>query len=300
MSELCDFSICIVTYQARDFLKDCLESLYQNTQLASFEVIVVDNHSGDGVEEMLRRDFPQVHLEIEATNEGYTRPMNRALRQGRGRYLVQLNPDTLVLPGAFDELLAYMDAHPEVGICTPKVLNRDGTLQKQCRRSAARPWDTFTYFSGLSARYPSNPRLAGYLMTYLDENETNEIEACSGSCMVIRRALVEQIGYLDGEFFAYQEDADFCFRARQAGWKVMYRPEAQIIHYGGQGGSAVEVYRSIYQWHRSYFLYYRKHLARDYFFLFNWVFYALMGAKLLLALAATALRKQKYAGTRKP
>lgn len=300
MSELCDFSICIVTYQARDFLKDCLESLYQNTQLASFEVIVVDNHSGDGVEEMLRRDFPQVHLEIEATNEGYTLPMNRALRQGRGRYLVQLNPDTLVLQGAFDELLAYMDAHPEVGICTPKVLNRDGTLQKQCRRSAARPWDTFTYFSGLSARYPSNPRLAGYLMTYLDENETNEIEACSGSCMVIRRALVEQIGYLDEEFFAYQEDADFCFRARQAGWKVMYRPDAQIIHYGGQGGSAVEVYRSIYQWHRSYFLYYRKHLARDYFFLFNWVFYALMGAKLLLALAATALRKQKYAGTRKP
>ena len=300
MSEILDFSICIVTYQTRDYLKDCLVSLYQNTQRASFEVIVVDNHSDDGVEEMLRQEFPQVSLVVEATNEGYTRPMNRALRQGCGRYLVQLNPDTLVLPGTFDELLAYMDAHPDAGISTPKVLNRDGSLQKQCRRSAARPWDTFTYFSGLSARFPKSQRLAGYLMTYLDEDEINEVDAVSGSCMVIRRALVEQIGYLDEVFFAYQEDADFCFRARQAGWKVIYMPKAQLVHFGGQGGSAVEVYRSIYQWHRSYFLYYRKHLARDYFFLFNGLFYIAMGAKLLLALAATALRKRKYAGTRKP
>jgi GT2 family glycosyltransferase len=300
MNNVPDLSICIVTYQARDFLKDCLESLYRNTQQVSYEVIVVDNHSEDGVEEMLRQEFPQVCLTVAETNEGYTRPMNRALRRGRGRYLVQLNPDTLVMPGAFDELVQFMDAHPQAGICTPKVLNRDGTLQKQCRRSAARPWDTISYFSGLATRFPKSRRLAGYLVTYLDEDEINEVEAVSGSCMVIRRELVEHIGYLDELFFAYQEDADFCFRARKAGWKVVYVPRAQIIHFGGLGGSAVEVYRSIYQWHRSYFLYYRKHLASDYFFLFNWLLYLLMGIKLLLALASTALRKQKYAGTRKP
>lgn len=286
-----DLSICIVTYKARAILLDCLASLYRNAPSASVEVIVVDNHSQDGIEETLAEMYPQVRLLVEAGNEGYTRPMNNALRHASGRYLVQLNPDTVILPGALDALVRFMDAHPEVGICTPKVLNRDGSLQKQCRRSAARPFDTITYFSGLSARFPKSRRLAGYLMTYLDEDEINEVEAVSGSCMVIRRAVVEQIGYLDEQFFAYQEDADFCYRARQAGWKVMYMPQAQIVHFGGQGGSAVEMYRSVYHWHRSYYRYYRKHMSPQYPFVVNWFFYGAMGGKLLLALAATAARK---------
>jgi hypothetical protein len=112
--------------------------------------------------------------------------------------------------------------------------------------------------------------------------------------------VIEQIGYLDELFFAYQEDADFCFRARQANWQVMYYPEAQIIHYGGQGGSRVEPYRSIYQWHRSYFLYYRKTFAKDYFFLFNWLYYLAMLFKLLFALLANALRRGKFAPRHEP
>jgi len=203
-------------------------------------------------------------------------------------------------PGAFDAMVAFMEQTPEAGICTPRVLNRDGTLQKQCRRSAARPWDAITYFSGLSRRFPKSKVFARYLMTYLDENETNEVEAVSGSCMFIRREVIDQIGYLDELFFAYQEDADFCFRARQAGWKIFYLPSAEIIHFGGQGGSRVEVYHSIYQWHRSYFLYYRKHLARDYFFLLNWFVYTTLAVKLLINLTTTMLRKEKFAGTRKP
>jgi GT2 family glycosyltransferase len=293
-------SICIVTYKVRELMKDCLESIYQNPPACAFEIIVVDNHSRDGTLEMLRQEYPAVRFIENAANDGYTRPMNQALKQGCGRFLVQLNPDTLVLPGMFDQLVSFMDGHPDVGICTPKVLNRDGTLQKQCRRSAARPWDAITYFSGLAKRYPKDPRFAGYLMTYLDENQVNEVEAVSGSCMFIRRAVIEQIGYLDEMFFAYQEDADFCFRARKAGWRIFYIPQAQVIHFGGQGGSKVEVYRSIYQWHRSYFLYYRKHLARDYFFLLNWIFYAGMAAKLGVTCVATMLRREKFAGTRKP
>lgn len=293
-------SICIVNYKVRDLLKDCLESIYQYPPAFSFEIIVVDNHSEDGSIEMLAQDYPQVRCAERAGNDGYTLPMNQALKMGAGQFLIQLNPDTIVQPGAFDQLVYFMQQHPEVGICTPKVLNRDGTLQKQCRRSAARPWDAFTYFSGLSKRYPKSRRFAGYLMTYLDEDEVNEVEAVSGSCMFIRRAVVEQIGYLDELFFAYQEDADFCFRAREAGWKIYYVPQAKIIHFGGQGGSRIEVYRSIYQWHRSYFLYYRKHLAKHYFFLINWFFYAAMGAKLALNLLVTLLRREKFAGTRKP
>jgi GT2 family glycosyltransferase len=118
--------------------------------------------------------------------------------------------------------------------------------------------------------------------------------------MLIRRAVIDQIGLLDERFFAYQEDADFCFRAHQAGWQVYYYPGAQIIHYGGQGGSRVEPYRSIIEWHKSYFLYYRKNLARRYFFLFNWFYYLAMLLKLGVALLTNALRRDKYAGSKKP
>jgi len=134
----------------------------------------------------------------------------------------------------------------------------------------------------------------------MDENETHPVAGVSGSCMLVRREVVHSIGYLDEQFFAYQEDADYCFQARQAGWQVFYYPQAQIIHYGGMGGSRVQPYRSILEWHRSYFLYYRKNLARDYFFLLNWFYYLAMGAKLLFSLGMNFVRKEKFAGSRKP
>lgn len=118
--------------------------------------------------------------------------------------------------------------------------------------------------------------------------------------MIIRREVFEKIGYLDELFFAYQEDADYCLRTRKAGWQVYYYPEAQITHFGGQGGSRVQPTRSIWAWHKSYYLYYRKHFAADYFFLFNWLYYAAMGLKLLLALLKNALSRSAFGGDRKP
>ena len=295
-----DISFCIVTYHARDMLRDCLRSLQQNPPACAFEVVVIDNHSQDGVGEMLTQEFPQVIFLEENENAGYTRPMNRALRTTTGRYRVQLNADTLVQPGCFDQLYEFMQSHPLVGICTPRVLNLDGTLQKQCRRSAARPWDVISYFTGLSRLFPRSSFFSRYLQTFHPEDETHPVEAVSGSCMMIRQEVLQQIGYLDEQFFAYQEDTDFCVRAGQAGWQIYYVPQARIIHYGGQSGSAVHPYLGVYQWHRSYYLYYRKNLARGYFFLFNWLYYGLMGGKLLFALAVTFLRKEKIVGTPKP
>lgn len=126
-------SVCILTYQARDYLRQCLQSLAENTAL-EYEVIIVDNGSQDRVVEMVEQEFPGVRLMQNQSNEGFTKPINQAMRAGTGRYLCQLNPDTLILPGAIDRLVDFMDTHPEVGICGPKVLNRDLTLQKPCRR----------------------------------------------------------------------------------------------------------------------------------------------------------------------
>ena len=130
-------------------------------------------------------------------------------------------------------------------------------------------------------------------MTYLDENLTHETEAVSGSCMMVRRQVIEQIGYQDENFFAYQEDTDYCRRARLAGWKVFYNPSAQIIHYAGEGGSNVQPFRSIIEWHRSYYLYYRKHFAKDYCFAFNAVYYLGMLIKLGLSLFVNLFRTKK-------
>lgn len=293
-----DVSVCIVTYRARDFLQDCLQSLHKNTKL-TFEVIVVDNGSMDGTAQMLQQEFPVVHLIENENNLGYTQPMNQALRLAGGRYLLQLNPDTLILPHALDNLVAFMDTHTEVGICGPKVLNSDYTLQKPCRRGESRPWAVISYFTGLAALFPGSRLFGQYLMGYIDENQTHPVDGVSGSCMIIRRSVSDQIGYLDERFFAWQEDADYCFRARQAGWQVYYMPEAQIIHYGSMGGSQVEPYRSIYAWHKSYYLYYRKNLAKDYFFLFNWLYYLAMFLKLLSALLFNFLRERIPIGPRK-
>ncbi len=296
----CHLSLCIPTRQAKSLLRECLQSIYANTHTVSYEIIVVDNNSRDGTVEMLRGEFPAVRVIVNDHNAGFTRPTNQALQVSCGRYALLLNNDTVILPDALDRLVEFADAHPDAGIVTPKVLNRDGTLQKQCRRSFATPWDLFCYFSGLARAFPTSPRFARYLVTYRDENETHAVDAVSGSCMLIRREVINQIGLLDERFFAYQEDADFCFRAHQAGWQVYYYPGAQIVHYASQGGSRINPYRSIWEWHRSYFLYYRKNLASRYFFLFNWFYYVVMVFKLASALAVNFFRKEKFAGSRKP
>lgn len=318
-----DLSICIATLNARDYLRDCLKSIFEQSSYLqwtdansipliptpnqssagegklNFELIIIDNASTDGTIEMLKQEYPIIKVVQNQRNEGFARPINQALRLSSGEYLLVLNPDTIIPPGALNKLVDYQRSHPEVGICGPKVLNRDGSLQKACRRGVSRPWAAFSYFSGLSRIFPKSKFFGGYLLNYMDENAVHEVDGVSGSCMLIRRKVIDQVGYFDERFFAYQEDADYCFQVKKAGWKIMYYPEAQIYHFGGQGGSRVQPYRSIYEWHRSYYLYYGKNLARDYFFLFNWFYYSLMAIKLLISLTANALRREKFAGPRR-
>ncbi len=293
-------SVCIVTYRARDFLRECIHSIYARTSTLCPEIIVVDNCSQDGTVEMLRVDFPNVHLILNDRNAGFSAPANQAIRASHGQFILLLNNDTRVLPGALDRLVEFVAGHPEIGICGPKVLNRDGTFQQQCRRGLAHPWDLFCYFSGLSRAFPKSRRFARYLLTYLDENAANPVDAVSGSCMLIRRQVIDQIGLLDERFFAYQEDADYSLRAKQAGWQVYYYPEAQIIHYAGEGGSRINPWKSIYEWHKSYWLYYRKNLAGGYPLLFNGFYYLVMLLKLASALLINLFRREKYAGSKKP
>lgn len=285
-----ELSICILTLNSVEYLRKCLKSIQQFPPDGGYEILVADNGSNDGTVPMLQDEYPAVKIILNKENLGFTKPNNQMLRQAKGNFLLLLNPDTLLTEDCFNPQLDFLKANPDVGISIPKVLNADGSFQKQSRRGEATPIEVIGYFFRLGKLFPKSKPLNGYLVSWLPEDEVAEVKAVSGSCMFIRRETWEQVGDFDERFFAYQEDSDYCRRARQKGWKIMYVPISHIIHYGGEGGSKAQPIKSIYQWHRSYFLYYRKHFAEGHFFLFNWFYYLLMAAKLALALLINLFR----------
>lgn len=295
-----DLGICIVTRSSREVIIDCLASVYEQTQGLSLDVIVVDNDSRDGTVDAIREKFPAVKLILNNENLGFSRAVNQGLKRLDAKYYVLLNPDAMVRDRALPKLIQFMQENPQAGICVPKVMNSDGSLQLQCRRGEARPGEVFAYFLGLASRFPNDTRFTGYLLNHIDNEKVNEVKAVSGSCMMIRREVVEQIGYLDEIYFAYQEDTDYCFQARKAGWKVYFVPLAQVVHLGGRGGSNVNPYFGVYHWHRSYFLYYRKNLAQDYPFWFHPFYYLVMLVKMLANMVSVFFSRDKVVGTRKP
>lgn len=295
-----DLGVCIVTRSSKEVVLDCLTSLFEQTGHLEMDVVVVDNASQDDTVDAIRLHFPAVKLILNPENFGFSRAVNQGLRMLDARYYVLLNPDAVLLEKALERLVQFMEETPKAGICVPKVLNSDGTLQYQCRRGEARPGEVFSYFLGLDRLFPSDQRFTGYLLRHIDNDQVNEVKAVSGSCMMIRRAVVEQIGYLDELYFAYQEDTDYCFQARKAGWQVYYVPLAKVMHLGGRGGSGVNPYFGVYQWHRSYYLYYRKNLAVDYPFWFHPFYYLVMAGKLILNVVVIFFSRKKIVGTPKP
>jgi GT2 family glycosyltransferase len=294
-----DLSICIVALNAREYLRACLQSILQGSWRALLEISVVDNHSSDDSLEMLAKEFPGVQVIRNHRNDGFSKPANLAIKASRGRYILLLNPDTLVHEASLDNLVQFLETEPGVGIVGPKILNGDGTLQKRCRRSEGRPWDAFCHLSGLARMFPQDRRFNGYLMSYLDEDEIHEVQAVSGACMLVRREVFDKVGLLDERFFAYQEDSDLCMRARQAGWRVCYLPTARVTHFGGKGGAGVHPYHSLMEWHLSYYRYYRKHFADETFFLENWFIYFLIVLKFTASFVTNLFRREKSIGSRR-
>src|SRR5262245_10070147 len=177
------FGICIVTLESRDQALECLESLFEQSSNLEMDIVVVDNNSRDGTVDAIRAQYPNIRVITNNQNLGYSKAVNQGLKELDAHYYVLLNPDAIVKHHALSHLATFMDENPKVGICGPKVLNRDGTVQYQSRRGEARPWDVFSYFLGLSALFPRSPRFSGYLLTYIDNNKVNDVAAVSGSCM---------------------------------------------------------------------------------------------------------------------
>jgi GT2 family glycosyltransferase len=288
-----ELSIVIVGINAFDYLSNCLESVFASKYNGEMEIIYVDNNSTLVGLDAIEEKYPNITIIRNNQNSGYATANNQGIKISAGEFVLLLNPDTILDENAIQRMINYLRQNPETGIVGPKVLNSDGSFQAHCKRGEARPWEVICYFSRLSRLFPKNAFFSGYLQGHLDENQIHHVPSISGCCMVIRREVINQIGNLDEIFFAYQEDTDYCMRARNAGWMVTYYPIAQIVHFGGKGGANVQPYRTIFEWHRSYFHYYRKHLAKDYFIIFNCFYYLLMGLKLCWALLINFFRSEK-------
>lgn len=229
-----DVSVIIVNYNVRAFLNSALISLFKSLEGLDAEIFVVDNASDDGSVELIKTNFPSVHLIANSANVGFAKANNQAMALAKGKYLLLINPDTLVQEDSITTLIKYFEEHSDAGMVGCKILNPDGTLQLACRRSFPTPWVAFTKTFGLSAFFPRSKKFAQYNLTYRNPDETYEVDAISGSFMMMSREVYEKIGGLDETFFMYGEDLDWCYRVQQAGWKVFYVPTTSIIHYKGE------------------------------------------------------------------
>jgi len=229
-----DLSIIIVNYNVKEFLQNLLNSLIKATANISSEIIVVDNASDDGSVQVIKKRFPEIKLIANKKNVGFGSANNQALELSEGKFIVLINPDTLVKEDTFDKLLNFFNSTPKAGLAGCKVLNPDGTLQLACRRGFPKPWTSFTKVFGLSKLFPHSKLFARYNLTYLDENKTYEVDAISGAFMMMRREVFNEIGGFDTKFFMYGEDLDFCYRTQQAGYKVYYFSDTEIIHFKGE------------------------------------------------------------------
>ena len=300
MNEETQLSIIIVTHNAKDFLRNCLKSVFEKIKNLSFEVLVVDNASSDGTFEMLKNEFPQVKVIFSKENLGFAKANNLAIKEAKGKYIFLLNPDTILLDENFERLIDFAQKNPDVGAIGPKVLNSDFTIQHQCKRGFPTPWNIFCYLSGLAKIFPKSKIFAGYLLTYLDTEKIQEVDSLSGCAMVVKREVIEKVGMMDEDYYLYGDDLDWCYRIKSAGWKVVYFPETKIIHYGGKGGTGKKPYFNIYHFYRSAFIFYRKHPAKKYFFLINWLVYLGIFLRFLMVIIINFFKREKTIGSKKP
>ncbi|MBI4498184.1 MAG: glycosyltransferase family 2 protein, partial [Chloroflexi bacterium] len=189
---------------------------------------------------------------------------------GGARYVLLLNPDTVVPPTALRDLVAFLDAHPAIGVVGPKVLRPDGRLDLACRRSFPTPAVALYRMVGLSRLFPRSRRFGRYNLTYLDPDQPAEVDAVMGACMMVRSAAIEQAGLLDERFFLYGEDLDWALRIKQQGWKVVYYPQVMVLHHKGASSRRASE-RSLREFYRAMLIFYRKHYAAQTFFLVNWL-----------------------------
>jgi len=225
-----ELSIVILNYKSKGLLKQCLKGIELLNLDFSYEVIVVDNASGDNCKEMIKNSFPDVRFIQASENLGYAGGNNLGLKKSKGKCVMIVNPDILILTNEIPQMINYLKENPNVGILGPKLINPDGSVQYSCYRfpKFLMPFYRRTFLGKLPLL---NKKVENYLMADWDHKTTREVDWLLGGCILIRREAMDKVGYLDERFWMYFDDVDYCRRFWEAGYKVVYFAEAEVVHY---------------------------------------------------------------------
>ena len=277
-------SIIVVAWNVRELVLDCLASIEDAGLRCSYEVIVVDNGSGDGTVEAVRRAFPRAHVIALPANVGFAAGNNQGMLKATGRHFVLLNSDTIVLPGGLERCAGYLDAHPEVAVVGPQLLNPDRSKQNCIHNSP-------TLLSELVGQSLLRRLLPGrWPSKLLDYREPLEVEAVLGACLFARAEVVREVGPIDEAYFFFLEETDWCERIRARGWKVVHLPDAHVIHLYGEATKKKVPLRTRIEYYRSRYVFFRKNRSRTAYLALR----ALVRARLLLGLAFGGRRAPEY------
>lgn len=272
-------SIVIVNYNVCGFLEQCLLSLADAVKEIPHEIFVVDNASTDGSDTYIPRRFPQVKYIYNAENVGFARANNQAMALSSGRYVLLLNPDTVVGESVLSEACRFLDDHPDAGALGVKMLDGDGRFLPESKRGFPSPWVSFCKIFGLAKMFPRSPRFGRYHLRYLDENEINRVDVLSGAFMLLRRSTLDRCGLLDEQFFMYGEDIDLSYRMTLTGRHNYYLP-LRIIHYKGES-TKTESLRYVRIFYQAMLIFLRKHYP-------HYKFFAQFSIRLAIYLRASA------------
>jgi N-acetylglucosaminyl-diphospho-decaprenol L-rhamnosyltransferase len=241
-----DLSIVLVCWNNKDYLQPCLRSLYDSGLRSTFDVVVVDNGSTDGSQEMLRLNFPEVLIIQNDHNVGLGKASNQGIVVTRGRYVLLLNNDTIVNSPSLDAMVQFLDEHPEAGAVGGQLLNSDGTVQS-CYNNFPTLHEEFLIATRLGERlwpcYPAN----------VNDTHVRSVDWMGSACLMLRRAALDKVGLLDEEYFIYGDEADLQYRLKKAGWQVFYLPHATTIHYGGRSMTRWGRRKMVYRGHMLFF-----------------------------------------------
>lgn len=282
-----DLTIAIVSYNTRDYLRTCLASVYES-RLGRYkiEVYVYDNASTDGSAEMLRHDFKQVKTIAGPENIGFAAANNVILHKSNSRYCLLLNSDTKLNPDTLKKMIEFMDSVPSAGVSTCKLLLPSGKIDPACHRGLPTPWAALTYLLKIEKVFPKSRLFGQYHLGYEDFNSTHEIDIPSGAFFMVRSRILEEVGYLDEDYFMYAEDIDWAYRIKTSGYKVFYNPEVICLHYKKQSGRSNSNIRqkiaADIAFHENNLLFYNKHLAKKYGFIITWKINALYAIRIFL------------------
>jgi GT2 family glycosyltransferase len=288
-----DLSVIIVNYNVKHFVEQCLHSVFNASKNLDIEVFVVDNNSVDGSVPFIKQKFPQVKLIENKTNTGFSVANNQAIKQSSGKYILLLNPDTVVQEDTFEKVIAFMNEHPDAGGLGIKMVDGKGKFLPESKRGLPTPAVAFYKIFGLAKLFPNSKKFGQYHLTYLDKDKTHQIDVLSGAFMLLRKEAIDKVGMLDETFFMYGEDIDLSYRITLGGYKNYYFADSSIIHYKGESTKKSSV-NYVIVFYKAMAIFAQKHFSSGNAKLFNFLIHLAIYLRAAIAITSRFIKQSFF------